>query len=186
MSFMSFQGRIGRGTWWLTALVQLLLVAGAIGYVAAVEAAEDPRTGWQGPVFFVIVLGTAWIGLCANIKRYHDRGKSGVWVLLSFVPVVGPIWMFVELGFLPGTDGDNMFGSPPGSGFGLPGSKPAVAAGAPVSTSSLAKLDEAYFRDYAANKAAAAKSTANSKPSGARDGRTARSAFGKRGLASSA
>ncbi len=187
MSFMSFQGRIGRGMWWLTGVLQLLLVAGAIAYVAAVDAAEDPRTGWQGPVFFLIVLFTAWIGLCANIKRYHDRGKSGFWVLICFVPFVGPIWMFIELGFLRGVDGPNSFGSPSGSGLApLGGSQAAVATEAPVNTSSLAKLDDAYFRDYAATKAAAAKTEASSKPSGARSGKAARGTFGKRGVTSPA
>lgn len=184
MSFMSFQGRIGRGTWWLVGLVQFLLVAGAIAYVAAVDAAEDPRTGWQGPVFFVIVLSTAWVGLCANIKRYHDRGKSGFWVLICLVPFIGPIWAFIELGFLPGVDADNRFGPSPDAGSGMrPAGSPVAHDTASIpSTSKLAKLDDAYFREYAANKAAAAKTTAAAKPSAAmRDRRPARAAFGRRG-----
>ena len=182
MSFLSFRGRIGRGMWWLTGVLQLLLIAGAIGYVAAVDAAEDPRTGWQGPVFLLIVLMFTWVGLCANIKRYHDLGKSGFWVLISFVPVIGPIWLIVELGFFPGTPGGNAFGPPPGSGLWTPGSTATDEAVALASPSKLAKLDEAYFRDYAAKRATAARTAVTAKPTASlREGRPARVAFGKRG-----
>lgn len=182
MSFMSFQGRIGRGMWWVTGVVQLLLIAMAIGYVAAVDAAEDPRTGWQGPVFFLIVMIFAWIGLCANIKRYHDRGKSGFWVLISFVPMIGPLWMLIELGFLPGTDGDNAFGPPPGSGERQSSSQALPGAAALASSSKLAKLDDTYFKDLAAKKAVATSTGVKARPSVAqRSDRPVRAAFGKRG-----
>lgn len=182
MSFMSFQGRIGRGMWWLSNLIQLLLVGAAIVYVAAAGADVEAGAGWQGPVYVMLMLLTGWIGLCANIKRYHDRGKSGFWVLICFVPLVGAVWMLIELGFLPGTEGGNAFGPSPGSGPLLPGSKTVEPSEAAVGTSKLAKLDDAYFRDYAANKAAAAKTAVAAMPSaGMRDRRPARAAFGKRG-----
>ena len=182
MSFMSFQGRIGRGMWWISGVVQLLLIVMAIGYVAAVEAAEDPRTGWQGPVFFLIVLIFAWIGLCANIKRYHDRGKSGFWMLVSIVPIIGPLWMLIELGFLPGTNGDNEFGPPPSSIGGQIGSNKDAGEAAVVVNSKLAKLDGAYFRDLAAQKALAVSAPVKARASVVqRQSRPARVAFGKRG-----
>ena len=43
-------------------------------------------------------------------KRWHDRGKSGWWWLISFVPIIGGLWMMIELGFLPGEDGTNDYG----------------------------------------------------------------------------
>ena len=47
------------------------------------------------------------------IKRFHDRDKSGWWMLIVLIPIVGAIWLLVELGFLPGTPGPNRFGPPP-------------------------------------------------------------------------
>lgn len=49
------------------------------------------------------------------IKRWHDRDKSGWWMLIMLLPIIDAIWALIELGFLPGTPGPNRFG-PPASG----------------------------------------------------------------------
>ena len=46
------------------------------------------------------------------IKRFHDRDKSGWWVLIGLIPIIGGIWLLIELGFLKGTPGPNRFGPP--------------------------------------------------------------------------
>ena len=51
--------------------------------------------------------------LCVYIRRFHDRDKSGWWLLIGLIPIVGPLWIFIELSFLKGTDGDNRFGPGP-------------------------------------------------------------------------
>ena len=48
-----------------------------------------------------------------QVKRWHDRGKSGWWVLIALIPLVGPIWAIIETGFLPGTSGPNEYGPDP-------------------------------------------------------------------------
>ena len=53
------------------------------------------------------------MGLATATKRYHDRNKSGWWILIVFVPVIGAIWYFVECGFLRGTRGPNPYGPDP-------------------------------------------------------------------------
>lgn len=59
------------------------------------------------------ILGIAlWIAFSARVQRMHDRGKSGFWLLLVFVPVVGELWLFIELGFLEGDSSRNMYGEP--------------------------------------------------------------------------
>ncbi len=50
-------------------------------------------------------------GLAIGIRRYHDRNKSAWWLLLSLIPLVGGLWMFIELGFLKGTEGPNGYGN---------------------------------------------------------------------------
>ncbi len=47
------------------------------------------------------------------VRRLHDRNKSGLWLLVACVPVVGQAWMVWELGFMPGKAGANRFGPPP-------------------------------------------------------------------------
>jgi uncharacterized membrane protein YhaH (DUF805 family) len=46
------------------------------------------------------------------IKRFHDRDKSGWWVLIALIPIIGALWILIELGFLKGTPGPNRFGPP--------------------------------------------------------------------------
>ena len=43
--------------------------------------------------------------IIVHIKRFHDRDKSGWWVLIGLVPIIGAIWLLIELGFLKGTPG---------------------------------------------------------------------------------
>jgi uncharacterized membrane protein YhaH (DUF805 family) len=54
----------------------------------------------------------AWIHVVTTVRRYHDRGKSGVWMLLLFIPVASFV-VLIECGFLPGTPGPNEFGPDP-------------------------------------------------------------------------
>ena len=62
-----------------------------------------------------------WIGLALAVKRCHDRDKSGWFLLIGFIPIIGGVWLLVELGFLDGTQGPNRFGpSPKGLGGGEP------------------------------------------------------------------
>jgi uncharacterized membrane protein YhaH (DUF805 family) len=66
-------------------------------------------------------LAILYPSLAVAAKRFHDRDKSGWWVLIIFIPIVGIIWYIVELGCLPGTPGPNRFGSDPLGAPALPG-----------------------------------------------------------------
>jgi uncharacterized membrane protein YhaH (DUF805 family) len=54
----------------------------------------------------------AWfIGtILASIQRLHDRDMSGLWYLLMLIPYLGGLILMVIFA-LPGTEGDNRFGS---------------------------------------------------------------------------
>jgi uncharacterized membrane protein YhaH (DUF805 family) len=76
---------------------------------------------------FVLLIPYVWILLALQIKRWHDRDKSWVWIFISLIPLVGPIWALVECGFLDGTPGPNKYGPSP---KGVTG--PATAAAGPA------------------------------------------------------
>ena len=61
--------------------------------------------GERGLVQFVIAILLFIGGVSLHIKRFHDRGKSGWWVLVFLIPVIGFIWMIVEMGILEGDAG---------------------------------------------------------------------------------
>ena len=99
-----------------------------VAAMSSVESVVDPgertivRTGLH-PVAFGGALGMAisvvfgiallWPGICVAGKRWHDRGKSAWWMLISIVPIVGLIWVFVENGCLRGAVGPNAYGPDP-------------------------------------------------------------------------
>jgi len=97
----SFTGRHSRQSFWFSILVVMGLgIIGAILYVI---------NEWLGILGYIPLM---WISLAASVKRWHDRGKSGWWVLIGAIPIIGGIWALVETGFLVGDPGDNQYGSP--------------------------------------------------------------------------
>jgi uncharacterized membrane protein YhaH (DUF805 family) len=60
-----------------------------------------------------IFFGWFWCSIAIGAKRCHDRGRSGWFQLISLIPVVGVLWLFVDLGLLRGTEGENRFGPNP-------------------------------------------------------------------------
>jgi uncharacterized membrane protein YhaH (DUF805 family) len=120
MGFMiGLNGRIGRGKWWLGQLANfVILIAMMIALVGAADITQgkDTLTGQQWLILIAGVLAATAVNVSVCVKRYHDRGKSGAWFLVCFVPIIGPIWQFVELGFLRGQDGANAYDDAGGSG----------------------------------------------------------------------
>lgn len=130
-SLFTFQGRIGRGAFWLAGLHQavgLLVLTVASVMITDVKAPGTQAIDVAGLVLWAVggpVL--AWMGLAATVRRWHDRDKSGMWNLVGGVPLIGPIWVAVELCGLPGTPTANRFGPPPGEGVSrVRGDEPAV------------------------------------------------------------
>jgi uncharacterized membrane protein YhaH (DUF805 family) len=114
-NLFSFKGRLRRLDYWLYSAVVfgLLILATAIpAAFLGVDFADktDPR-GVLIQGFGAIAL--MWPNLAVCAKRAHDRSQSGWWVLLSFLPVIGNIWMIVNLGIMRGTEGVNKYGPEP-------------------------------------------------------------------------
>ena len=96
-ALFSFHGRVGRAMYWrfavlpgflflsLTALWHLNLRLGAVG-------------------FMVVGLLVSWVVLAVSVKRCHDRGRSGWFVLVGLIPIAGALWLLIDLGLLPGID----------------------------------------------------------------------------------
>ncbi len=104
----SFKGRIPRKTYWLTFLGMI-----AVGFVFVVLAGVLGLSESVLGIFIIILyFPLIWISLAIQVKRWHDRDKSGWWVLVSFIPVIGPIWAFIENGCLAGSTEINNYGPP--------------------------------------------------------------------------
>jgi len=110
-----FQGRITRLDFWLAQLTYVVLILAAIYGLSGVAHSWGETASSQytlGAVMVAGYIGFIWSSFAVAIKRYHDRDKSGWWVLLSFIPIVA-VFVLVELGFFEGTRGTNRFGASP-------------------------------------------------------------------------
>lgn len=100
----SLTGRIPRRVFWLWGVGSMVLASMAIGLLLGIAGLDEEQ------IAFVVNALLFWPGLAIAVKRWHDRDKSGWWVLVNLVPVVGWLWAVVENGFLKGTDGPNRYG----------------------------------------------------------------------------
>ena len=108
--FFSFSGRINRATFWTRAMPVLFVYSMITNTIAAIEINE---TGQYGAISIILSLIGIWPGLAVNVKRLHDRGRSGWFILIGLIPVVGPIWLLVETWFLASKPEANRFGEVP-------------------------------------------------------------------------
>lgn len=105
--FFGFKGRISRRSFWcygVLALLGLGLLGTALLQIAGVRAElAEP----------IVNLLLAWPAIAISVKRWHDRDRSGAWVLVNLIPLVGWLWALVDNGFLRGSRGPNRFGPDP-------------------------------------------------------------------------
>ncbi|MEI9863754.1 MAG: DUF805 domain-containing protein [Limisphaerales bacterium] len=101
-------GRIPRSTFWkfYAAVYGLLLIIGLLS-----ESQTVPQI--VTTILTILMLPVLFMGIIVQVKRWHDRNKSGWWVLINFIPILGGLWSLVECGFIKGTEGENRFGPDP-------------------------------------------------------------------------
>jgi uncharacterized membrane protein YhaH (DUF805 family) len=134
-----FKGRIGRRRYWSLTLLYVLAFAvglasiGALGIVLDVGP-SDTILIVLVPLAIVFVLSMSVALTDIGVRRLHDRGKSGSWLLLYYalpswmtrnadldavglvvsLAILGIlIWAIVDLGVLRGDPGSNAYGPNP-------------------------------------------------------------------------
>jgi len=103
----TFDGRVNRAKWWGVGFFSWLVMFVGYGIVYLTES----KILLAG--LFIVYIGAVLANLAVSIKRWHDRGKSGWFYLVVFIPLVGPIWALIELGFLSGDEDANEYGPNP-------------------------------------------------------------------------
>jgi uncharacterized membrane protein YhaH (DUF805 family) len=112
-----FKGRSTRREFWLFYL-QIVLIYALLLFLSGgfdeEDYASDSLSGGQVlRLLYALFAFLATLGV--SVRRLHDHDKSGWFVLLSFVPVVG--WIFFLFMMLTrGTPGENSYGYDPRGG----------------------------------------------------------------------
>ncbi len=104
----SASGRVSRSQFWLKWVLPYFIVT--IVLAGVLMAALEPTAA--SIILGLYLLAALWPSIAIYIKRAHDRGRSGWFVLLLFVPILN-IWALVEFLFLRGTIGGNSYGADP-------------------------------------------------------------------------
>lgn len=107
--FLSYEGRIGRRDFWIS-------VAAMFAFGIAMSIVSSILATIYAPLVYIVSiasLATIYPACAAYAKRWHDRGKSGWWTLVAFIPLVGPLYMLWELGIQPSIEETNAWGAKP-------------------------------------------------------------------------
>ena len=104
--------RASRSTWWRYVLILWAVNALAfmLTWIAVTALGEGTVALAIGALWLVCILWSAVVFFVVSIRRWHDMDKRGEWCFIILVPIAGPVWFFVSMAFIPGTQGDNSYG----------------------------------------------------------------------------
>ena len=149
--FAEFEGRSRRKEYWTFQLVNLLVFC--LLYVASLATMRADESVGIGIFVAVWIFSLAQTipALACGVRRLHDTGKSGWWLLISFIPVVGGVILLVYF-FSDGEHGPNRFGADPKRPE-LGGPEPADQTAAPTQRPELTPWQILGYTFWAPSKA---------------------------------
>ena len=109
-NYVNFRDRACRSEYWYWVLFVIL------GDIVTIII--DALIGAQvtSSIFGLVVLIP---GIAVSIRRLHDLDRTGWWILLGFIPLIG--WIILLIWYVTkGTDGPNRFGPDPPTLQSLP------------------------------------------------------------------
>ncbi|MDG6881427.1 Inner membrane protein yhaH [Phocoenobacter uteri] len=105
-----FNGRARRKEYWFFILFStvvsfiLSILDNLIGFID-----YNSGLGILGGIYSLAILIPS---IAVSVRRLHDINRSGWWMLITFIPVIGLIVLFV-FACLKGTEGENKYGDDP-------------------------------------------------------------------------
>ena len=113
-NYSNFSGRARRKEYWMYVLIQipiiivLILLDNILGLTFEVSGL-DLGYGW---LYLIGGLVHLIPGLALSVRRLHDVGKSGWFLLIILIPLIGGIWLLV-LECKEGNKSENKWGPNP-------------------------------------------------------------------------
>jgi uncharacterized membrane protein YhaH (DUF805 family) len=104
--YVDFQGRATRPEywWWVLFIVVVAVVLRLLG--GLILGMDSGAGGLLSGLFY---LATLLPGLAVSVRRLHDTDRSGWWLLIGFIPVIGTL-VLIYFMVQPGTMAPNQFG----------------------------------------------------------------------------
>lgn len=86
--YLDFSSTIGRERFWLACLYYMLVLIGAV-------AVDIILGDWFFVITSMVSLVLAIPSIALQVRRLHSINKSGWWILISVIPMIGAIWLLV-------------------------------------------------------------------------------------------
>lgn len=102
--YAKFTGRARRTEFWMFALINLLISLG----LAVVGVIAGGRGVLQGLYALAVLIPS----LAVSVRRLHDTNRSGWWMLIGLIPLIGAIVLLV-FAVQDSQVGDNQYGPNP-------------------------------------------------------------------------
>jgi uncharacterized membrane protein YhaH (DUF805 family) len=99
-----FSGRASRTEYWMFFLFNFI--------IAIVLGVIDSVIGSPGIIGLIFALAILIPAIAVGVRRLHDTDRSGWWLLIAFVPILGGIVLIVFF-VLDSTPGENKYGANP-------------------------------------------------------------------------
>ncbi len=108
--YADFKGRARRKEYWMFTLFYLLFLL-PLALLVGIEIGLEIEVPIFTILFVLFIFALIVPTYAVTVRRLHDTGRSGWWILINFIPYIGGIWLFVLtcLDSKPGTNkwGDN-------------------------------------------------------------------------------
>ena len=108
--YSDFNGRASKSEFWIFNFYNFIFIILSIILDNLFEITIDDL-GF-GPIYILYILTLFTPNLAVNVRRLHDVGKSGWLILISLIPIVGTIWLIIQL-ITDGELGENEYGVNP-------------------------------------------------------------------------
>lgn len=107
--YVDFKGRSSRTEFWMFVLINLLfgIIAFFLDNFLNINFIKG-RVGY-GPIYILYALFSFIPGIALSVRRLHDTGRSGLFLLLGLIPLVGSIWLII-LYCIESNKGSNKYG----------------------------------------------------------------------------
>lgn len=109
--FADFSGRARRREYWTFALVNCL-IAMLLLILGLAFGEDSPASNIMVTIFYLIMLVP---NLSVSVRRLHDIGKSGWWLFIGFIPLIGSLLLLVW-SLMDSEPGENQYGENPKGG----------------------------------------------------------------------
>lgn len=105
-----FSGRAQRAEYWYYFLFYILIFIG-LAIADGVTGSLSAETG-MGLFTSIFALGMLIPSLAVSVRRLHDTNRSGWWVLVTLIPLIGGIVLLIFT-VQDSTPGENKYGPNP-------------------------------------------------------------------------